>query len=183
MNREVYRSENDLLVFISSRMNDVMEPARLIAVDAIKRVEFGRPWAFEFTPASSESADDAYLRKVREADFVVWLVGSETTQPVINEINEAIASARKMLVFKLPVNQRDSLTQEMIDQVGIYAKWEEVGSIEDLSKSITEAFSDEIVRAVRNPLHRAEGKNSCKTPAFPSPGARRPLYRWVWMKL
>ena len=152
MNREVYRSENDLLVFISSRMNDVMEPARLIAVDAIKRVEFGRPWAFECTPASSESADDAYLRKVREADFVVWLVGSETTQPVINEINEAIASARKMLVFKLPVNQRDSLTQEMIDQVGIYAKWEEVGSIEDLSKSITEAFSDEIVRAVRNPL-------------------------------
>ena len=152
MNREVYRSENDLLVFISSRMNDEMEPARRIAVDTIKRVEFGRPWAFEFTPASSESADDAYLRKVREADFVVWLVGSKTTRPVINEINEAIASARKMLVFKLPVEQRDSLTQEMIDRVGIYTKWDEVRRIEDLSKSITEAFSDEIVRAVRNPM-------------------------------
>ena len=76
MNKEVYRSENDLLVFISSRMNHEMGPARIIAVDAIKRVECVRPWAFEFTPASSESADDAYLRKVREADFVVWLVGS-----------------------------------------------------------------------------------------------------------
>ena len=152
MNQEIHRSENDLLVFISSRMSGEMEQARLIAVDAIKRVQFGRPWAFDVTPASSESAEGAYLRKVREADFVVWLVGSETTQPVVNEINEAIASSRKMLVFKLPVEQRDARTNELIDRVGIYAKWNEVGSIEDLSKSIAEAFSDEIVRAVRNPI-------------------------------
>ena len=37
-------------------------------------------------------------------------------------------------------------------ELASYAKWEEVDSIEDLSKSITKAFSDEIVRAVRNPI-------------------------------
>ena len=152
MDKEIYRSENDLLVFISSVMNAEMEKARTFAVGAIERVEFGRPWAFEFTPASSETADDAYLRKVREADFVVWLAGSKTTRPVINEINEAIASSRRILVFKLPAEQRDSATQAMIDQVGNYTKWHEVGKIEDLPKSITDAFSDEIVRSVRNPI-------------------------------
>ena len=152
MNHEVSRSEDDLLVFISSRMNTEMELARKIAVEAINKVSVGRPWAFEFTPASSEPAEDTYLRKVREADLVMWLVGSETTQPIVNEINEAIVSDRRMLVFKLPVNQRDSRTHELIERVGIYAKWSEVRSIEDLSKSITEAFSDEIIRAFRNPL-------------------------------
>ena len=151
MNTEVHRSENDLLVFISSRMNPEMEPARKIAVETINKVEFGRPWAFEFTPASSESAKDTYLRKVREADFVVWLVGSETTQPVANELSEAITFSRKLLVFKLPVGQRDSLTCKLLDQVGNYTKWDEVNGIEDLSTHITKAFADEIVRAIRNP--------------------------------
>ena len=152
MNHKVSRSEDNLLVFISSRMNTEMKPARKIAVEAINKVEVGRPWAFEYTPASSEPVEDIYLRKVREADLVVWLIGAETTQPVVNEINEAIVSGRRMLVFKLPVEQRDSRTHELIERVGIYAKWNEVGSIEDLSKSITEAFSDEIIRAFRNPI-------------------------------
>ena len=128
-----------------------METVRKIAVETINKVEFGRPWAFEFTPASSGSAEDAYLRKVREADFVVWLVGSETTQPVANELNEAITFSRKLLVFKLPAGQRDSLTCQLLDRVGNYTKWDEVNSIEDLSTRITKAFADEIIRAIRNP--------------------------------
>ena len=150
VNKEVYRSENDLLVFISSRMNAEMEPARTIAVGAINKIHFGRAWAFEYTPASSEATENVYLRKVREADLVVWLVGWETTQPVVNEINEAIVSERRLLVFKLPVEQRDSLTKELLGRVGV--KWNEVDNIEDLSKSITEAFSDEMIRAFRNPV-------------------------------
>ena len=110
MSKKVYRSEDDLLVFISSRMSDDMEPARKIAVEAIEQIEIGRPWAFGFTPASAETAEDTYLRKVRESDFVVWLVGAETTQPVVDEVNEAISSDRKLLVFKLPAEQRDFQT-------------------------------------------------------------------------
>ena len=152
MSKEIYRSENDLLVFISSRMNDEMEPARKIATETIKKVDFGRPWAFEFTPASAETAEATYLRKVREADFVLWLVGSETTQPVVDEINEAIASARRLLVIKLPAEDRDSQTNHLVDQVGNYAKWSEVDKIENLAASIRKAVADAIIQAVRNPF-------------------------------
>ena len=152
MSKDVSRSENNLLVFISSRMNSEMEPARKIAVEAVKRVEFGRPWAFECTPANTETAEDTYLRKVREADFVVWLVGSETTQPVFDEINEAISSDRRLLVFKLPAEQRDSKTEELLERVGEHTKWKNVDCIESLSDSISESFADAMVQAVRNPF-------------------------------
>ena len=151
MSEVVQRSENDLLVFISSRMNCEMKQPRIIAVEAIGSVEFGRPWAFEHSPASSDSADDSYLRKVREADFVVWLVGSETTQPVIREINEAIAYGRRLLVFKLPSSQRDDNTLNLLEHVGDYSKWQDVSSLEDLSEHILKSMSDEIIRGLRNP--------------------------------
>lgn len=152
MSQDVGRSENNLLVFISSRMNSEMEPARKIAVEAVKKVEFGQPWAFEFTPASTETAEAAYLRKVREADFVVWLVGPETTQPVVDEVNEAMALARRLLVFKLPAEQRDSQTEDLLERVGDYTKWSSVDSIESLSDSIRKSLADAMVQAVRNPF-------------------------------
>ena len=152
MNKDVNRSENNLLVFISSRMNSEMEPARKIAVEAVNRVEFSQPWAFEYTPASTETTEAAYLRKVREADFVVWLVGSETTQPVVDEISEAMAFARRLLVFKLPAKQRDSQTEDLLERVGGYTKWKSVDCIEDLSDTISDSFADAMVQAVRNPF-------------------------------
>ena len=151
MTDQVHRSENDLLVFISSRMNDDLQTARDIAVQAVKSVEFGRPWAFEFSPASSESPDNAYLRLVRGADFVLWLVGSKTTLPVINEINEAIASGRRLLVFKLPSDQRDDSTMKLVDQVGHYVKWKDVSSVEELFEHIRKSMADEIIRGLRDP--------------------------------
>ena len=77
------RSETSLLVFISSVMRPELEPARNLAREAFLELEFTRPWAFEFTPASSEPPDESYLRKVQESDFVVWLIGDTTTQPVV----------------------------------------------------------------------------------------------------
>ena len=82
----VFRSESDLLVFISSVMTKQLEWARDTAVRTFEQFPIAHTWVFEHTPASSESATDAYLRKVEEADFVVWLVGSGTTQAVVNEI-------------------------------------------------------------------------------------------------
>ena len=162
MSEHVNRSETNLLVFISSRMNSEMEPARKIAVEAVKRVEFGRPWAFEFTPASPETAEATYLRRVREADFVVWLVGSATTQPVVDEINEAMAFARRLLVFKLPAEQRDSQTEDLLGRVGEFTKWKSVDPIEDLSDAISDSFADAMVQAVRKPI-RAGSKAKALT--------------------
>ena len=117
------RSESDLLVFISSVMTDEMKWARDEAVRTFKNFPFAQPWAFEFTPASSESATDAYLRKVEEAAFVVWLVGSQTRQPVVNEINTSMAKGKHLLVFKLPAENRDALTQRLLHTVSGYCKW------------------------------------------------------------
>ena len=145
------RSETDVIVFISSVMNNHLNHARQIAKEAIEEISFGRPWAFEQTPASSENPSSAYLRKVQEADFVVWLVGSETTQAVIEEINACIASGRRLLVFKLPAQTRDSHTESFLYTVRAYAKWKEVDSLEALKDHIRAAFADEVVRALRDP--------------------------------
>ena len=145
------RSENDVMVFISSVMNNQISRARQIATEVIEEMCFGRPWAFEGTPASSENPSSAYLKKVQEADFVVWLVGSETTQPVIDEINACIAAGRRLLAFKLPAQTRDSHTDSLLHTVRAYAKWKEVDSLEDLKGHIRAAFADEVVRALRDP--------------------------------
>lgn len=137
------RSESDLLVFISSVMTDELKWARDVVVQTFKNFPFARPWAFEFTPASSESATDAYLRKVEGADFVVWLVGSQTTQPVVDEINTSIANGRRLLVFKLPAEDRDALTQQLLYTASKYCKWQTITAQGQLTQALIASISDE----------------------------------------
>jgi len=113
----VLSGEQPLLVFISSVMRLELASARELAVETFGRAPFLSPWAFEFTPASSEPVDQGYLRKVREADFVVWLVGRDVTQPVQNEIREALRADRRLLVFLLPTDSRDSGTDALLQEV------------------------------------------------------------------
>ena len=145
------RSESDLLVFISSVMTDDLRWAREEVVRTLNNFPLTRSWAFEFTPASAESATDAYLRKVGEADFVIWLVGSHTTQPVVNEINKSIATGRRLLVFKLPVEGRDALTQQLLRTVREVCKWQAISHPTLLPQALAASISDEFVRAVRDP--------------------------------
>lgn len=88
-------SERELKAFLSSVMRGALNEARQVVVDVLDSPTFLVPWAFEFTPASSEPADDTYLRHVRDADIVIWLAGGEVTQPVINEVREALATGRR----------------------------------------------------------------------------------------
>jgi len=62
--------ERPLMAFISSVMSSDLEWARTTAVSALAGNPSLMPWAFEFTPASSDAADATYLSKVREADIV-----------------------------------------------------------------------------------------------------------------
>ena len=143
-------SESNLLVFISS-VTDELKWARDEAVRTFERFPCAQPWAFEYTPASSESADDAYLKKAKDADLLVWLVGSQTTQPVVNEINARIATGRRLLVFKLPAEDRDPLTRKLLTTVSGYCKWQKVNSGPTLREALTASLSDEIARALRDP--------------------------------
>ncbi len=110
-----------------------------------------REWAFENTPASSESARDYYLRNSARADFVIWLVGSETTQAVADEIHACMAGHGRLLAFRLPGGARDERTQRLVDEVSEYAKWCDVHALANLEEDIKAALSDEINRLVRNP--------------------------------
>ncbi len=150
-NEKVLRSENDFSVFISSVMNKELDPARKTVVKAINSLDFGRPWAFEYTPASSEVMEDGYLRKVREADFVIWLVGSTTTEPVAKEVNECIANEGRLLVFKLPPEKKDCKTKALLKRVGSFVKWQDVDDISELRQHTKLAISDEVVRALSDP--------------------------------
>ena len=145
------RGESDLLVFISSVMTEEMEFARRTAVQTLHDVSFSRPWAFEYTPANSEDVTDAYLRKVEEADFVVWLVGVDTTQPVIEEINACIASGGRLLAFKFESGDADETARALIETVSDYAKWHDVPSLDGFAECLRETIADELVRALRDP--------------------------------
>ena len=147
----MYRSESNLLIFISSVMTDELNWAREEVVRTLETFHFAEPWAFEFTPASSEAPDDAYLRKVRDADFMVCLVGSRTTQPVVREVNARMAAGRRLLVFQLPAGNRDAVTRQLLRTVSEYCKWQSVDSNASLAQALTASISDEVVRALRDP--------------------------------
>ena len=145
------RSESNLLAFISSVMRDELNCAREVIVRTCKAIKFIRPWAFECTPSSSEPPKQGYLRKVREADFVFWLIGKETTQPVVDEITTCMSAGRRLLAFELPSETRCEATRNLMAQVSSYAKWARVEENEDLAQHVRNALSDEFVRALRDP--------------------------------
>ena len=156
------RGESDLLVFISSVMTDELKPARHNVVQAVRAFPVNRPWAFEFTPASSKPPAEEYLGKVAEADFVIWLVGSETTQPVVDEIATCVSAGRRLLAFKLPSESRDEQTQRLIEYVSEHTKWKDVSDVAELSEQINAALLDEFVRALRDPAPPTRRTKLCE---------------------
>ena len=132
-------------------MDDKLKNARWTAKQAVSAYPITRPWTFECTPASSRPPAEDYLQTVEQADFVIWLIGQETTQPVVDEITTCINSGGRLLAFKLPAKHRDECTQTLIQYVSGYATWKDVGHIEELSTHITAALSAEFVKALRDP--------------------------------
>ena len=141
--------EHPLVAFVSSVMSAELKWARDAVFYTLIRPEYLTPWLFERTPASSESADKGYLRKVRESDLVLWLIGRETTRPVQAEIREAIANRKPLLCFKLPAKRRTFATTELINEVGLNAKWTEVTKKSDFVRTLELTLGDEIIRSFR----------------------------------
>ena len=141
------QGEPALRVFVTSVQHET-QWARAAAVAELAELGY-EPWAFEYTPASSTSAEDAYLPKVREADFVVWLVSSKTTDPVRNEVAEALASSKDIIAIRLPAVSRDDATESLFRQVRNVSKTCDASSPEELRRELREALSDELRRAVR----------------------------------
>lgn len=130
-------------------MRDSLNGARQVAVDTLDATPFLSAWAFEFTPPSPEPADDTYLRHVREADFVIWLAGREVSQPVVNEVREALAVRQKLIIVRYGTEERTGACRALLDEVGLAAKYADARNDGELASAIELAMGDQIVRALR----------------------------------
>ena len=148
---KVRASEDELLVFISSLQDEEMDRARELAIEAVNNYPGTRAWAFEDAPASSEAARERYIRNAGRADFVIWLIGSKTTPPVVEEVDACLSAGGKILPFKLPAQVRDTQTQELIERVQKLVTWRIVENVESLPLHIQTALTDEILTGFRDP--------------------------------
>ena len=147
----IRHSEEELLGFISSTQDEELSCARTLAIDTVDNYPGMRVWAFEDAPASSERARDRYIRNAGRADLVIWLIGSTTTTPIVEEISACMRAQGNLLAFKLPARNRDNETDTLIRRVSDYATWKTVEKIEDLPAHIKAALTDEMLRRYRDP--------------------------------
>ena len=147
-------SEDPLLVFVSSRQDPEdkeMSRARELAIEEVANYKGMRVWAFENAPASSEAARDRYIRNAGSADLVIWLIGSSTTTPIVEEVSACMRAQGRLLAFKLPATERNDETEALISKVSDYATWKTVQNVEDLPAHIRAALTDEMLRRYRDP--------------------------------
>lgn len=146
---KVLPGERPLKCFISSVTKNY-QWARDEIASTLGSFPFITPWAFEYTPGSSEPLDKGNLRHVRESDFVFWLVTFETSSPVFNEVQEAILNKKRILVVLIDTEDTWSLeTKNLIKDTGTKAKWIDPKRHSSLSEAIEMTMRDEIVRALR----------------------------------
>jgi len=147
----VLRSEERLLVFVSSVMNkefENLEAERNIARVAIEDVGFARPWLFEETPASSEQLPDLFLKKVERSDLYILILGDHLTENVELEYQSALRSGVRRLVFLKGGVERTGKTEEFIKKIDV--KYKEFWNLNDLRDQIATSLIDEILRSFRN---------------------------------
>ena len=150
----IRHSENPLMVFVSSRQDPEdkeMSRARELAIEEVANYQGMRVWAFEEAPASSEAARDRYISNAGRADLVIWLIGSTTTTPIVEEINACMRAQGRLLAFMLPASERNDATESLIERVSDYATWKTVKNVDDLQTHIKAALTDEMLRRYRDP--------------------------------
>jgi len=137
--------ESPLLVFISSVIAG-MAAERQAAQDAIRAIPLARPWLFEFSSASSLPLAESYLRKVRECDIFVLLLGQAVTDPVKEEARMAREAGKPRLIF-LDAAATPEVVRYARSLGEKYATYTDAG---DLAAKVAEAVGDELIRGYRD---------------------------------
>ena len=83
--------------------------------------------------------------------MVIWLIGSTTTTPIVEEISACMRAQGRLLAFMLPATERDDETETLIQRVSNYATWKTVENVDDLPDHIRASLTDEILRRFRDP--------------------------------
>lgn len=121
---------------------------REACVSSIDSLLLTRAWAFEFSPASSDAADDTYLEKVDQCDIFIMILGSELTDPVEREYARAWDRGKPRLLFVKDVEHRTVRAEEWLRRRSD-VKWARFDGATDLADHIRASVSDELVRAHR----------------------------------
>jgi GNAT superfamily N-acetyltransferase len=149
--KRTIHAEERLLVFVSSVMRKDLEDLqeeRDACVSAIEGLPLTRPWAFEYSSASADSARSTYLRKVDACDIFVVILGAHITDAVEEEYKRAVERGKRRLVFLKRVPQQAQRLAEWIlaRQDITYARFEDA---EDLVEKVTAAVIDELITGYR----------------------------------
>lgn len=145
-------SESPLLVFVSSVMKvEDLKAEREACRNAIDSIPLARSWLFEFSPASTDTAEDTYLEKVDQSDIFILILGAELTDPVTREYDRALTGGKPRLIFVKNVDERSARAVEWLRE-RTDVKWARFGHSDDLAEQVRAAVSDELIRAYRR-LH------------------------------
>jgi len=145
------RATAPLTVFVSSVMTDEMRPARDVCYQVLSQDRYV-PYLFERTPASPDSAEHAFLAALDNADVVVWLVGSTTTDPVRQEVEMARKAGKPLLVYVFPAPRRDEVTNALLQVVrtgGAGSKTSDVDDLDDLALQLRQSLDDLLAQSLR----------------------------------
>ncbi len=144
-------AENPLMVFVSSVMDKGVEDLsteRDAAVKAIDALPIARSWAFEYTPASADAADDTYLDKVDECDIFLLVLGTEMTDPVAKEYGRARDLSKPCLLFVKNV-LRSTRAEDWLRARRLEIKYDRFEGAEDLGERAKDAVVDEVIKSQR----------------------------------
>ena len=138
--------EDGLTVFVSSVIADTPHERRE-AQRVLPTLAVAKPWIFEFTPASEEPLDRAYLSKVEECDLFVLILGKRITDPVLREWGCAQwPHPKPTLIFVRDERDRETPLETFVQSVAVKYKLYE--SVEQFSEYLVEAVCDWLIRSV-----------------------------------
>lgn len=145
-------AESPLLVFVSSLI-DKMREERDAVHDAILSIPIARPWLFEYTPASSQETEEAYLSKVRESDIFIILLGAEYSKAVEREYQTAVENKKPILAF---VQKGEKSPEQNAFISSLSTKYASYTGPENLQPLVLASVFDELVRRFKSTLNQAD---------------------------
>lgn len=137
-------STEKVKVFISSVQNKAIEDLDSERSEVIKTVKDyppTTPWAFEHTPASDLSAEDYYLRGVRDCHLFILLLGEQVTDAVRKECNEAIRLNKPIFTFLKDV-QRSTEAEKLLNLIKMHSKYAVIKVPNDIGKLVASSLDD-----------------------------------------
>lgn len=130
-----------LKAFISSRTEELASE-RDIAERVIGDHKF-LPDRWEKWTASSAHSEDVCRKHTRESDMVIFIVGSEFSEMVAKEYDEARTRKKQCLIFVKEVTKRDQRLQELINnEMSKHVFFKKYANLE--------AFENELDKSISN---------------------------------